>query len=443
MFWDNYNEAMDRSLLGKLQIKLLQETIKRATHSSYYSKLFKKERITPESIKTLDDLRRIPFVTKDTLREEYPYGFLATSKDKIVRLHSSSGTTGKPTVIFHTANDISEWTGLLARCMYMTGVRFGDVFQNMMGYGLFTGGLGFHYGAERLGTLVIPAGPGNTKRQIMLMREFETTVIHIIPSYALYLIKTLEEMNIDPTRDLHLQIGFLGAEPHSEATRQRIEEGLGINAYNSYGLSEMCGPGVAFECQEKQGMHVWEDSYILEVIDPKTMKPVKDGEEGELVFTTLKREGMPILRYRTRDLAVVYPEPCACGRTHRRISRIKGRADDMIIVKGVNMYPIQIEKTLMAISEVGSNFQIILDRKDDNDHMIVKVEVSNDVFQGDLKKLQNLRKRIVNGLYTEILVTPEVELVEPNSLPRSEGKAVRVIDNRDQWGDSENDELQA
>ncbi len=434
MFWDKPNEIMDRPSLKKLQIKLLQETIERATHSSYYRKLFEKERITPESIKTLDDLRRIPFVTKEMLREEYPYGFLAASKDDIVRLHSSSGTTGRPTVIFHTINDINEWTGLLARCMYMVGVRPRDVFQNMMGYGLFTGGLGFHYGAERLGTLVIPAGPGNTKRQIMLMREFETTVIHIIPSYALYLIKTLEEMKIDPTRDLHIRTGFLGAEPHSEATRKRIEEGLGINAYNSYGLSEMCGPGVAFECQEKQGMHVWEDSYILEVINPKTMEPVKDGEEGELVFTTLKREGMPILRYRTRDLAVVYPEPCACGRMHRRISRIKGRADDMIIVKGVNMYPIQIEKTLMAISEVDSNFQIILDRKDDNDHMIVKVEVSNDVFQGDLKQLQSLRARIANDLHSEILITPEVEQIEPNSLPRSEGKAVRVIDNRDQWG---------
>jgi len=434
MFWDSYNETMDRASLEEHQVELLHKTVETAAHSAYYSELFKKERITPDSIKTMDDLRRIPFVTKDTLREEYPYGFLATSKENIVRLHSSSGTTGRPTVIFHTMNDINEWTGLLARCMYMVGVRPKDVFQNMMGYGLFTGGIGFHYGAERLGTLVIPAGPGNTTRQIMLMKEFETTVIHIIPSYALYFIKTLEEMNIDPNRDLHIKIGFLGAEPHSEATRRRIEKGLGIDAYNSYGLSEMCGPGVAFECQEKQGMHVWEDSYILEVIDPETMEPVKDGEEGELVFTALKREGMPILRYRTRDLAVVYPEPCACGRTHRRISRIKGRADDMIILKGVNMYPIQIEKTLMAISEVGSNFQIILDRKDDNDHMIIKVEVSNDVFQGDLKQLQRLRERIAKNLNSEILVTPEIELVEPNSLPRSEGKAVRVIDNRDQWG---------
>ncbi|MBN2468645.1 MAG: phenylacetate--CoA ligase [Deltaproteobacteria bacterium] len=435
MYWNVEKETMDRPSLAKLQIELLRRTVERAARSPYYQKVFQKEGLSPASIRTLDDLRRFSFITKDTLREQYPYGFLATPKDEIVRLHSSSGTTGRPTVVFHTANDINEWTELLARCMYMVGVRKHDVFQNMMGYGLFTGGLGFHYGGERIGALVIPAGAGNTKRQIMLMTEFHTTVIHIIPSYALHFIKTLEEMKIDPKRDLHLRIAFLGAEPHSEATRKRIEEGLGINGYNSYGLSEMCGPGVAFECQEKQGMHVWEDGYILEVIDPKTREPVKDGDEGELVFTSLTREGMPLLRYCTRDVAVVYPEPCACGRTHRKISRIKGRTDDMMIVKGVNMYPIQIEKTLMAISGVGSNFQIILDTKEDNDHMIVKVEVLNDLFTGNLQQLNDLKKRITNELHTELLVTPEVELVEPNALPRSEGKAVRVIDKRDKWGD--------
>lgn len=434
MFWDNYNETIDRFSLEKLQLKLLRQTVQQVQNAPYYRELFKKEGISPDTIRTLDDLRRIPFVTKDTLREQYPYGFLAVSRDEIVRIHSSSGTTGRPTVIFHTQNDINEWALLIARCMYMTGVRKSDVFQNMMGYGLFTGGIGFHYGAEKLGALVIPAGPGNTKRQIMLMREFETTVIHIIPSYALHMIKAFAEEGVDPKKDLKLRIAYLGAEPHSEETRRRIEDAFGVRAYNSYGLSEMNGPGVAFECPEQNGMHVWEDAYILEVINPKTLEPVKDGEEGELVFTTLKREGMPILRYRSKDLAAVYPEPCSCGRTHRRITRIKGRTDDMLIVKGVNMYPVQIEKTLMSFPEVGSNFLIILDHKDYNDHMTVKVEVSSAMFTGDLKPLQDLRRAITERLRSEILITPEVQLVEPDSLPKTEGKAVRVIDNRNQWG---------
>ncbi len=434
MFWDNYNETMDRISLQALQLKLLQQTIERARHAPYYGTVFKKEGITPDSIKSLDDLRRIPFTTKDFLRDHYPYGFLAVPREKIVRMHSSSGTTGRATVIFHTINDIREWSGLIARCMYMTGVRPADVFQNMMGYGLFTGGIGFHYGAEQLGAMVIPSGPGNTKRQIMLMKEFDTTVIHIIPSYALHMIKAFAEEGVDPKKDLKLRIAYLGAEPHSEETRRRVEEAFGVQAFNSYGLSEMNGPGVAFECTEKTGMHAWEDSYIMEVINPKTLEPVQEGDEGELVFTTLKREGMPILRYRSKDLAAVYTEPCPCGRTHRRITRIKGRTDDMLIVKGVNMYPVQIEKTLMAFSQVGTNFLITLDHKDYNDHMTVKVEVSPEMFTGDMKALQTLRKSITEKLRSEILITPEVQLVEPDTLPKSEGKAVRVIDNRKQWG---------
>jgi phenylacetate-CoA ligase len=282
--------------------------------------------------------------------------------------------------------------------------------------------------------MVIPSGPGNTKRQIMLMKEFDTTVIHIIPSYALHMIKAFAEEGVDPKKDLKLRIAYLGAEPHSEETRRRVEEAFGVQAFNSYGLSEMNGPGVAFECTEKTGMHAWEDSYIMEVINPKTLEPVQEGDEGELVFTTLKREGMPILRYRSKDLAAVYTEPCPCGRTHRRITRIKGRTDDMLIVKGVNMYPVQIEKTLMAFSQVGTNFLITLDHKDYNDHMTVKVEVSPEMFTGDMKALQTLRKSITEKLRSEILITPEVQLVEPDTLPKSEGKAVRVIDNRKQWG---------
>jgi phenylacetate-CoA ligase len=434
MFWDKNNETLDRGSLEQLQLSLLQQTVERAQQAPFYADAFSKNGITAAGIKSLDDLRRIPFITKDDLREHYPYGFLAVSRDKIVRLHSSSGTSGSPTVIFHTMQDIRQWSELIARCMYMTGVRESDVFQNMTGYGLFTGGLGFHYGAEQLGAMVIPVGAGNTKRQIMLMREFETSVIHIIPSYALHFIKSLQEAGIDPKREFKLRIAYLGAEPHSDETRLRVEAALGVQAFNSYGLSEMNGPGVAFECTEKCGMHVWEDSFLTEIIDPVTLEPVKEGEAGEIVFTTLRREGMPLLRYRTKDIAAVIAEPCACGRTHRRITRIKGRTDDMLIVKGVNMYPVQIEKTLMAIPQVRANYLIQLEHKDYNDHMIVKVEVQADMFHGDMKELQALRKTITENLRSELLVTPEVDLVEPNTLPRSEGKAVRVIDNRHQWG---------
>jgi phenylacetate-CoA ligase len=314
--------------------------------------------------------------------------------------------------------------------MYMTGMRRSDVFQNMMTYGLFTGGLGFHYGAEKIGALVIPAGAGNSKRQIQLMRDFATTVIHIIPSYVLHLSTVFEELGVDPRRDTQVKIAFIGAEPHSEKMRQKIEAFYGFKAFNSYGLSEMNGPGVAFECPEQNGMHLWEDNYILEIVDPDTLKPLPDGEEGEMVLTTLLREGMPIVRYRTKDLTRVIPGPCPCGRTHRRIERIKGRTDDMLILKGVNIFPIQIEKKLMDIPGVGQNFLIVLDREGYNDHMTVKVEVNREFFLGDLKQLEGLRRRIVEDLKSAILITPKVDLVEPGSLPKGEGKAVRVVDNR-------------
>jgi phenylacetate-CoA ligase len=298
-----------------------------------------------------------------------------------------------------------------------------------MTYGLFTGGLGFHYGAEKIGALVIPAGAGNSKRQIQLMRDFETTAIHVIPSYALHLSSVFAEVGVDP-RETKLRMAFLGAEPHSEKMRRKIEELYGFKAFNSYGLSEMNGPGMAFECPEQNGMHIWEDNYIVEIIDPVTLKHLADGEEGELVATTLLREGMPILRYRTKDLTRIIPGPCPCGRTHRRIERIKGRTDDMMILKGVNIFPIQIEKKLMEIPGVGTNFVIILDRVDYNDSMTVKVEVQKEFFGGDLRQLEVLRRRIGEELKSDILITPKVDLVEPDSLPKSEGKARRVIDNR-------------
>ena len=430
MYWEKEIETMDRGSLEKLQMARLGETLARVKNSVHYGKRFAELGLDTAKIRTLADLERLPLTTKEDLREQWPYGFLTCSRDEIIRMHSSSGTTGRATVIFHTANDIAAWTNLLARSMFMAGMRRSDVFQNMMTYGLFTGGLGFHYGAEEIGALVIPAGAGNSKRQIQLMQDFETTAIHIIPSYALHLSTVFTETGIDPRRDTKLKIAFLGAEPHSENMRRKIEEFYGFKGFNSYGLSEMNGPGMAFECPEQRGMHVWEDNYIIEVIDPLTLRPVPEGEEGELIATTLLREGMPILRYRTKDLTRIIPGPCPCGRTHRRIERITGRTDDMMILKGVNIFPIQIEKRLMEIPGVGVNFLIILERENYNDQMTVKVEVQRDFFGGDLQQLEILRRRIVEELKSDILITPRVDLVEQDSLPKSEGKAVRVIDNR-------------
>jgi len=430
VYWDKDIEIMARERLEAIQLERFKKTIKNAQKSIYYDKMFKEIGLDADLVKSLDDIRNIPLTTKDDLRDHWPYGFIAVPKEELIRMHASSGTTGRAIVVFHTAADVHAWTDVLARCVYMAGMRKTDVFQNMMTYGLFTGGLGFHYAAEKVGALVIPAGAGNSKRQIQLMRDFGTTAIHIIPSYALHLSKVFEELKVDPVRDTKLRIAFIGAEPHSERMRKKIEEFYGFKAYNSYGLSEMNGPGVSFECPCQDGMHIWEDHYFVEIIDPKTLTPVSDGEEGELVMTTLMREGMPIIRYRTKDLTRIIPGTCACGRTHRRIERIKGRTDDMMIIKGVNIFPIQIEKKLMEIPGVGNNFVIILEREGYDDYMTVKVEVQNEVFTGDLRPLENLRKRVIDELKADILITPRVKLVEPGSIPATEGKAIRVIDNR-------------
>lgn len=429
MFWEKDIETMEIDELRELQLERLKRTLTRASFTSYYSKVFKEIGFNPSDFKSLDDIKGLPFTTKDDLRSHHPYEFLAVPRDEIVRMHSSSGTTGRAIVIFHTMGDIERWANLVARSMYMVGARKGDVFQNTMGYGLFTGGLGFHYGAEKIGMMVIPSGPGNSVRQITLMKEFETTAIHILPSYALHLLDVFQELSIDPIKDTKLRMAFIGAEPHSEEMRKRIENSYGIDAYNSYGLSEMNGPGVAFECPEKKGLHVWEDSFFLEVIDPNTLQPVPEGMEGELVFTTLTREGMPLIRYRTRDLASIYPGICPCGRTHRRISRIKGRDDDMLIVKGVNVFPMQIETVLMKFAEIGRNYQIILETKEHMDEMTVEVEVLAPA--DDMRIYERLRQRIVEALRDEILFTPKVNLVQPGTIPRSEGKAIRVIDKRE------------
>ena len=430
MYWEKNVETIKRAKLEDLQLGRLKDTIGRTKKSYYYGKVFKEKKLGVGSIRKLKDIQKFPFTTKDDLREHWPYGFIAVPKEELVRMHSSSGTTGRATVVFHTINDIAVWTNLLARCMYMAGMRKSDVFQNMMTYGLFTGGLGFHYGAEKIGALIIPAGAGNSKRQIQLMRDFETTAVHVIPSYALHLSTVFEELKLDPREDTKVKIAFLGAEPHTEKMRKKIEEIYGYKAFNSYGLSEMNGPGVAFECPEQNGMHIWEDSFLVEIIDPKTLKPIADGDEGELVMTSLQKEGMPLIRYRTKDLTRIIPEPCPCGRTHRRIERFKGRTDDMLILKGVNIFPTQIEKKLMDIPGVGTNFLIILNRQGYNDDMTVKVEVDKKYFSGEMKQMETLRKKIVEELKGEILITPKIDLVEPDSIPKGEGKAVRVIDNR-------------
>lgn len=423
-------EFFTRSQLDTLQRTRLATIVKRAAQSEFYVQHFAQAGIDPLSIQSLADLTRLPFTTKDDLRRAYPDRMLTRPVTDMVRLHASSGTTGAATVIYYTQADLDCWADLVARCMHMVGMRASDTFQNMAGYGLFTGGLGIHYGAERLGCLTIPAGAGNSKRQLKLLEDFQVSAIHIIPSYALHLSTVMEKMDFSPNR-LNVRIALIGAEPHTEAIRQRIEEVYGLKAYNSYGLSEMNGPGVAFECLEQNGMHLWEDAYLPEIVDPDTDQPVPEGEVGELVITTLCREGMPLIRYRTKDLTRFLPGDCPCGRVHRRLDRIKGRADDMIIIKGVNIYPMQVEQALMTIPEVGQNYQIILEREGYLDQIRVKVEIKNEFFAEDMRKLQALQSRISARLRDEILISARIDLVESNSLPKSEGKAQRVLDLRE------------
>mgnify|MGYP001297149643 FL=1 len=421
-------ETLSRSRLEKLQMERLQQTLARCMRIPFYKQRFAACGLRPEDIRTLDDVRKLPFTTKQDLRDNYPFGLSAVPLEEVVRLHSSSGTTGTPTVILHTQHDLDEWANAVARCLYMVGLRKGDIFQNSSGYGMFTGGLGFQYGAESLGMLTVPAAAGNTKRQIKFITDFGTTALHAIPSYAGRLYEVMEEMGIDPRRDTRLRTLIIGAEPHSDEQRRRIEQMLGVKAYNSFGMSEMCGPGVAFECPEQNGLHIWEDYYIVEIVDPQTLEPVPDGEVGELVLTTINREAMPLLRYRTRDLTRILPGECPCGRHHKRLDRMKGRSDDMMILKGVNIFPIQIENILMQFRELGTDYLITLTNLEANDEMTVEVELNE--FTDDYGFLQRLTKEITRQLKDEILITPRVKLVPKGSLPKQEGKAVRVKDLR-------------
>ncbi|NLG14153.1 MAG: phenylacetate--CoA ligase [Lentisphaerae bacterium] len=429
-FWQPEVETLPRKELEKLQAEKMRKVLARAQQSAFYSKVFADIGFKPEDFKTVDDIRRLPFTTKDNLRANYPFGLLTCSKDDIVRMHCTSGTTGNPAAVLYNRHDLDSWANLVARSMFATGTRSSDIFQNMSGYGLFTGGLGFQYGAEKLGCMTIPAAAGNSKRQIKLMRDFGTTCAHSVPSYLGRLHAVFLENGLDPKKDTQLKRLFIGAEPHSEETRQRIQEMFGCKAFNSFGMTEMNGPGVGFECQYQAEMHIWEDCYLLEIVDPETLEPVPEGEIGEMVITTLDRQAMPVIRYRTRDLTRIIAEPCKCGRTARRIDRIKGRSDDMFIIKGCNVFPIQIERILMKIPNVANDYLITLDATPEGDTMLVEAELHPDFFTDDYPQLKTLQHKIARELSDEILFTPLVKLVPPGSLPKTEGKAVRVKDNR-------------
>lgn len=423
-------ETMGEEALRRLQVERLRKTVEACMGVDFYRKKLESSGVTPDSIQSPEDVRRLPFTTKEDLRENYPFGLAAVPLKQCTRLHSSSGTTGNPTVVLHTEKDLKEWANAVARCLWMVGSRPEDVFQNSAGYGMFTAGLGFQYGAERVGMLTVPAAAGNTTRQIKFIKDFGTTVLHAIPSYASRIYDVMKEEGVDPRKDTKLRVLCIGAEPHSEEQRKRIEENMGVKAYNSYGISEMMGPGVAFECKEQNGLHIWEDYFIVEIVDPVTLEPVKDGELGELVLTTINREGMPLLRYRTRDLTRVLPGSCPCGRTHKRIDRLQGRSDDMIIMKGVNIFPIQIEKILLKFKELSTDYLITIETVESGDIMTVEVELSQ-FFTDDYQRLQDLTKTITRLLKDEILITPKVKLVPKGTIKTSdEKKAVRVIDKR-------------
>ncbi len=430
MFWEKDFETLPRKELKQLQLARLNKTLSNAQRAPYYRQLFSENGRSGKMLGDVSEVENLPFTTKQHLRENFPYGFLTLPQKEIIRLHSSSGTTGNPTVIFHSRHDIDSWANLVARSLFCAGVRDTDVFQNIAGYGLFTGGLGFQYGIERLGALSIPAGAGNSLRQIRLMRDYGTTAIHTIPSYLGRLYDVFREEGLDPRTDTRLRLMVIGAEPHTEEQRQRIQEMYGIKAYNSFGLSEMNGPGVAFECEYQNGLHIWEDAYFVEIVNPQTLKPVPDGEFGELVMTTLDREANPLIRYRTRDITRIIPGECPCGRTHRRIDRITGRSDDMFIIRGCNVFPMQIEGVLLKIPEVGDDYRITLENINDLDEMLIDVEVKREWFRGDLVFLDKLQKKITHLIRDEVLVTPKIRLVEPGSIPKAEGKAVRVFDKR-------------
>jgi phenylacetate-CoA ligase len=431
MFYNEEFETLPRPVLEALQLKRLQDVLERVyANVPFYKASFEKAGIRPEQVKSLDDLQRLPFTTKQDMRDSYPYGLFAAPMEDIVRIHASSGTTGKPTVVGYTRKDIDIWADLMARTLVTAGAHKGDIIHNAYGYGLFTGGLGAHYGAERLGASVIPISGGNTKRQIMIMQDFGSTVLTCTPSYALFMAEEAAAEGID-IRNLKLRIGIFGAEPWSEAMRGEIEEKLNITALDIYGLSEIMGPGVAQECIEgKCGFHIWEDHFIPEIINPETGALLAEGEKGELVITTITKQGIPLIRYRTRDITSLNYEKCVCGRTHARIARLSGRSDDMLIIRGVNVFPSQIEAILVGIEGVEPHYLLVVDRVGNLDTLEIQVEVDEQLFSDEIKVLQKLAKRIEKEIKDMLGVTCTAKLVEPKTIQRSEGKARRVIDNR-------------
>jgi phenylacetate-CoA ligase len=429
--WDEEFETLPREALEALQLKRLVSTLERVYATvPFYKKRFDECGLKPADVKSLKDLKRFPFTTKLDLRDNYPYGMFTVPLEQVVRIHASSGTTGKQTVVGYTRRDINTWAELMARSLAAGGVQKNDIIHNSYGYGLFTGGLGVHYGAEKLGASVIPMSGGNSKRQIIIMQDFGSTVLTCTPSYALFLAEVAEEMGVD-FKNLKLRVGIFGAEPWSERMRDEIERKLNIQAIDIYGLSEIIGPGVGIECIEaKRGLHVFEDHFIAEIIDPHTGEVLPYGERGELVFTTITKEAFPLVRYRTRDISVLYPQPCKCGRTMVRMERVSGRSDDMLIIRGVNVFPSQIESVLMNIKGVEPHYLLFVDRKGNLDTLDVHVEVNEKVFSDEVKDLQALGRKIEKEIKDLLGVTAGVKLVEPKTIQRSEGKAQRVIDKR-------------
>ena len=431
MIWDRKHETMSRGELEGLQLERLKTQAANVYEVvPFYRQRFMEQGVTPQAIRTLADLAKLPFTYKRDFRDNYPLGLAAVPKERIVRIHASSGTTGKPTVVAYTAGDIDTWSEVMARTITAGGVTKHDVVHNAYGYGLFTGGLGFHYGAERIGATVIPVSGGVTKRQIMLMQDLGSTVLCCTPSYALYLAEAAQEMGVD-LRETALRVGIFGAEPWSERMRQEIEAKLGLKALDIYGLSEIIGPGVSIECEHQCGLHIFEDHFLPEIVDPGTGMPLPWGQRGELVLTTLTKEALPVIRYRTGDITSLNAETCACGRTMVRMAKPSGRTDDMLIVRGINVFPSQIETVLLQVEGVQPHYQIIVDRQHTLDDLEVWVEVSEEVFADEIRGLEALEQRIRNELHNALGIAARVRLVEPRSIQRSEGKAKRVVDRRE------------
>ncbi len=422
-------ETLPRAELESLQLARLRDVVERVAHVPFYREAFALRGITPKSIKTLDDLRRLPFTTKDDLRRHHPLGFITVPREQLARIHGSSGPTGKPTFVAYTAKDLETWSDLCARFLASGGLKPRHTVHVAFGYGLFTGGFGLHYGIEKVGAAVVPAASGNTRRQIELIQDLGAEVLVCTPSYALTIAETAREMGIDPRR-LPLEFGHFGAEPWTEEMRQQIEADLDIQAFNNYGLSEVIGPGVSGECAHRDGMHIQEDHFLVECLDPETLEPVADGEEGELVFTALTKEAMPLLRYRTRDIARLTREPCTCGRTTTRMSRVTGRTDDMLIIRGVNVFPSQIEEALLRVEGTTPHYMIEVERPGTLDQLTVKVEVLPELLSDRMDRMQRLKDRIGKEILTVAGIRASVELATPRTLERFTGKAKRVVDKR-------------